>query len=146
MFAVFSVTLKGLLTPGNIVSLAQNVSILGVLEIGVALTIIGRGVNCRWRPTSRSPGVWAPLRQYGSAAARRHSPRLRTFPAGHRAHRRRYAGPQILGQDHHSSERVDAPELRRLFPQVNVGNVIKFNENGEVLDCLGDKKGVDIRC
>jgi len=45
MFVVFSVTLKGFLTAGNIVSLVQNVSILGVLGIGMALTIIGRGID-----------------------------------------------------------------------------------------------------
>jgi len=30
-----------------------------------------------------------------------------------------------------------------LFPQMNVGNVIKFNEKGEVLDCLWDKNAVN---
>lgn len=45
MFVIFSVTLKGFLTAGNIVSLVQNVSILGVLGIGMAVTIIGRGID-----------------------------------------------------------------------------------------------------
>lgn len=45
MFVVFSATLKGFLTAGNIVSLVQNVSILGALGIGMALTIIGRGID-----------------------------------------------------------------------------------------------------
>ena len=45
MFVVFSAMLKGFLTAGNIVSLVQNVSILGVLGIGMALTIIGRGID-----------------------------------------------------------------------------------------------------
>ena len=45
MFAIFSVTLKGFLTVGNIVTLVQNVSILGILGIGMALTIIGRGID-----------------------------------------------------------------------------------------------------
>lgn len=45
MFIVFAVVLKGFLTPGNIVSLVQNVSILGVLGVGMALTIIGRGID-----------------------------------------------------------------------------------------------------
>ena len=45
MFVVFSVTLKGFLNAGNIISLVQNVSILGVLGIGMALTIIGRGID-----------------------------------------------------------------------------------------------------
>jgi ribose transport system permease protein len=45
MFVVFSITLKGFLTAGNVVSLIQSVSILGVLGIGMALTIIGRGID-----------------------------------------------------------------------------------------------------
>jgi ribose transport system permease protein len=45
MFAVFSLFLDGFLTAGNIVSLVQNVSILGVLGVGMALTIIGRGID-----------------------------------------------------------------------------------------------------
>lgn len=45
MFAAFSVALHGFFTPGNIISLVQNVSILGVLGIGMALTIIGRGID-----------------------------------------------------------------------------------------------------
>jgi len=45
MFVIFSVTLKGFLTSGNVVTLVQSVSILGVLGIGMALTIIGRGID-----------------------------------------------------------------------------------------------------
>ncbi len=45
MFVVFSVALNGFLTAGNIISLIQSVSILGVLGIGMALTIIGRGID-----------------------------------------------------------------------------------------------------
>lgn len=45
MFVAFSVALKGFLTTGNILSLVQSVSILGVLGIGMALTIIGRGID-----------------------------------------------------------------------------------------------------
>ena len=45
MFVAFSITLKGFLTPENIISLVQNVSILGVLGVGMALTIIGRGID-----------------------------------------------------------------------------------------------------
>jgi ribose transport system permease protein len=45
LLVVFSVTLKGFLTTGNILSLVQSVSILGVLGIGMALTIIGRGID-----------------------------------------------------------------------------------------------------
>ena len=45
MFVGFSATLKGFLTTGNILSLIQNVSILGVLGFGMAITIIGRGID-----------------------------------------------------------------------------------------------------
>lgn len=30
-----------------------------------------------------------------------------------------------------------------LFPQMNVGNVVKFNEAGEIVDCLWDRRGVN---
>ncbi|MGE0503547.1 MAG: ABC transporter permease [Rhizobiaceae bacterium] len=45
MFALFAIVLDGFLTTGNIVSLVQNVSILGVLGVGMAVTIIGRGID-----------------------------------------------------------------------------------------------------
>ncbi|HEY1721619.1 MAG TPA: ABC transporter permease [Magnetospirillaceae bacterium] len=45
MFVVFSATLQGFLTTGNVISLVQSVSILGVLSIGMALTIFGRGID-----------------------------------------------------------------------------------------------------
>ncbi|MBO6718311.1 MAG: ABC transporter permease [Rhizobiaceae bacterium] len=45
MFVAFSLLLDGFFTAGNIVSLVQNVSILGVLGVGMALTIIGRGID-----------------------------------------------------------------------------------------------------
>jgi ribose transport system permease protein len=45
MFAIFAVTLNGFLDLGNILSLIQNVSILGILGIGMAQAIIGRGID-----------------------------------------------------------------------------------------------------
>lgn len=45
LFAVFSVTLPGFLDPGNLLSLIQNVSILGILGVGMAIAIIGRGID-----------------------------------------------------------------------------------------------------
>jgi ribose transport system permease protein len=45
LFVVFAVTLRDFLTLGNIISLVQNVSILGILGLGMALTIIGRGID-----------------------------------------------------------------------------------------------------
>lgn len=45
LFVLFSIVLDGFFTAGNIVSLVQNVSILGVLGVGMALTIIGRGID-----------------------------------------------------------------------------------------------------
>jgi ribose transport system permease protein len=30
-----------------------------------------------------------------------------------------------------------------LFPQMNVGNVVKFTETGEIVDCLWDKRGIN---
>ena len=45
IFLVFSVTLKGFLSAGNVLSLIQNVCILGILGIGIAQVIIGRGID-----------------------------------------------------------------------------------------------------
>jgi ribose transport system permease protein len=45
IFLVFSITLKGFLSAGNLLSLLQNVSILGILGVGIALVIIGRGID-----------------------------------------------------------------------------------------------------
>jgi len=45
LFVVFSVTLPGFIAPANLLSLVQNVSILGILGVGMALAIIGRGID-----------------------------------------------------------------------------------------------------
>src|ERR1700733_7489134 len=45
MFVLFSILLPGFLSAGNILSLVQNVSILGILGIGMAIAIIGRGID-----------------------------------------------------------------------------------------------------
>ncbi len=45
IFLVFSISLKGFLSAGNLLSLLQNVSILGILGVGMALVIIGRGID-----------------------------------------------------------------------------------------------------
>jgi ribose transport system permease protein len=45
LFVGFSLFVHGFLTAGNILSLIQNVSILGILGIAMAQTIIGRGID-----------------------------------------------------------------------------------------------------
>jgi ribose transport system permease protein len=45
LFAIFSVTLHGFLAPDNLLSMLQNVSILGVLGFGMAFAVIGRGID-----------------------------------------------------------------------------------------------------
>ena len=45
LFVGFSAFVRNFLTAGNILSLIQNVSILGILGIGMAQTIIGRGID-----------------------------------------------------------------------------------------------------
>jgi ribose transport system permease protein len=45
LFVIFAVTLRGFLAADNLLSLVQNVSILGVLGFGMALAIIGRGID-----------------------------------------------------------------------------------------------------
>lgn len=45
VFVAFSLTVDRFLTAGNILSLIQNVSILGILGVAMALAIIGRGID-----------------------------------------------------------------------------------------------------
>jgi ribose transport system permease protein len=45
LFTIFCLTLNQFATPGNLISLLQSVAILGVLGIGMALVIIGRGID-----------------------------------------------------------------------------------------------------
>jgi ribose transport system permease protein len=45
MFAVFSIFLPGFLSSGNMLGLLQNVAILGILGLGMAIIVIGRGVD-----------------------------------------------------------------------------------------------------
>jgi ribose transport system permease protein len=45
LFVVFSIALPGFLDAGNLLSLIQNVSILGILGVGMAIAIIGRGID-----------------------------------------------------------------------------------------------------
>src|ERR1700740_1942614 len=45
MFAAFAVFLPGFATTANIFTLLQNVAILGILGLGMALVVIGRGID-----------------------------------------------------------------------------------------------------
>ena len=45
LFCVFSVCLDGFVRAGNLLTLLRSVSILGILGIGMALTVIGRGID-----------------------------------------------------------------------------------------------------
>jgi ribose transport system permease protein len=45
LLIVFSVSLKGFLTVGNLFALARNISILGILALGMAIVVIGRGLD-----------------------------------------------------------------------------------------------------
>jgi ribose transport system permease protein len=45
LFVVFSVFLKGFFTSDNMLTLLQNVAVLGILGLGMAIVVIGRGVD-----------------------------------------------------------------------------------------------------
>jgi ribose transport system permease protein len=45
LFCVFSVFLKGFLSSGNLVTLVRGVAILGTLGVGMAIVVIGRGID-----------------------------------------------------------------------------------------------------
>jgi ribose transport system permease protein len=58
LFVVFGVTLKGFLAPDNLLALIQNVSILGILGLGMALAIIGRGIDLAIVTTMTMSVAW----------------------------------------------------------------------------------------
>lgn len=58
LFLIFAVSLNGFLDPGNLLSLVQNVSILGILGVGMALAIIGRGIDLSMVATMALSVAW----------------------------------------------------------------------------------------
>ncbi|WP_159010831.1 ABC transporter permease [Bradyrhizobium sp. S69] len=45
LFLVFSILLKGFLTADNMLTLLQNVAVLGILGLAMAIVVIGRGID-----------------------------------------------------------------------------------------------------
>jgi len=45
LFVIFSIFLKGFLSAGNLITLVRGVSTLGILGLGMAIVVIGRGVD-----------------------------------------------------------------------------------------------------
>src|SRR3954451_14417119 len=45
LFAVFSLALPGFLTTANMLTLLQNVAVLGILGLAMAIVVIGRGID-----------------------------------------------------------------------------------------------------
>ena len=45
LIVAFSLTLPGFLTLGNVFALTRNISILGILALGMAIVVIGRGLD-----------------------------------------------------------------------------------------------------
>mgnify|MGYP006149914185 CR=1 FL=1 len=45
LFVVFAILIDGFLQGSNILSIVQNVSVLGILGVGMAMSIIGRGID-----------------------------------------------------------------------------------------------------
>ena len=45
LFLVFSIFLKGFLTADNMLTLLQNVAVLGILGLAMAIVVIGRGID-----------------------------------------------------------------------------------------------------
>lgn len=50
MFVLFSISLSGFLTPSNLITLVRNVAVLGILGIGMATVVIGRGIDLSMIP------------------------------------------------------------------------------------------------
>ena len=58
MFVCFSIALPGFFTAANLLSLLQNVSILGILGLGMAIVVIGRGIDLAMVATMAMSVAW----------------------------------------------------------------------------------------
>jgi ribose transport system permease protein len=45
LFVIASISLKGFFTPDNLVAIIRSVSVLGILAVGMAIVVIGRGID-----------------------------------------------------------------------------------------------------
>src|SRR6185369_10386191 len=45
LFATFALALPGFLSYGNIITLIRGVAVLGILAVGMAIVVIGRGID-----------------------------------------------------------------------------------------------------
>ncbi|MCA0043401.1 ABC transporter permease [Celeribacter litoreus] len=59
MFLIFAMTLNGFATIPNILSLFQSVSIIGALGLGMAIVIIGRGIDLSMIAVMVMPVAWS---------------------------------------------------------------------------------------
>lgn len=59
MLALFAVALNGFATVDNLLSLLQNVSVLGILGLGMAITVIGRGIDLSMIAIAVMPVAWS---------------------------------------------------------------------------------------
>lgn len=59
LFLLFSVILDRFFTAGNVITLLRSVSVLGMLALGMAITVIGRGVDLSMVATMVVGIVWA---------------------------------------------------------------------------------------
>ncbi len=58
LFALFSIFLRGFADLGNILTLLQGVAIIGVLGLGMAIVIIGRGIDLSMIAVLVMPTAW----------------------------------------------------------------------------------------
>ncbi|BEU28523.1 ABC transporter permease [Paraburkholderia sp. 22B1P] len=59
LFAVFSVTVHNFLTPENVLKLIRDVSVLGILALGMAVVVVGRGVDLSMIATMAISVAWS---------------------------------------------------------------------------------------
>src|SRR6202035_4936840 len=45
LFAVFAIALPGFLSTANMLTLLQNVAVLGILGLAIAIVVLGRGIR-----------------------------------------------------------------------------------------------------
>jgi ribose/xylose/arabinose/galactoside ABC-type transport system permease subunit len=89
LFFIFSVFLRGFLSPGNLITLVRGVSTLGILGVGMAILVIGGGIDLEIVAIYAMSAAWTlhPCQQRRVNTAR-HVARISVRPVGRSAERR----------------------------------------------------------
>ena len=84
LFLAASSACAGFLAADNLVAIVRSVSVLGILAVGMAIVIIGRGIDLSAVAIMAMSVAWY-LQMLNNGIVRRHRPRSWRWPASSRS-------------------------------------------------------------